>query len=71
MAFVGSNSAGNNAFFVRRELLRAPLRALTVAEGYVRRGFREARNEDGTLSFPTFEAEAAMVNALPLVEVER
>lgn len=71
MAFVGSNSAGNNAFFVRRELLRAPICEMTVAEGYVRRGFREARNEDGTLSFPTFEAEAAMVNALPLVEVER
>ncbi len=71
MAFVGSNSAANNAFFVRRELLRAPLRELTAAEGYVRRGFREARDREGRLAYPTFEEEAAIVNALPLVEVEK
>ena len=71
MAFVGSNSAANNAFFVRRDLLRAPLRELTAAEGYVRRGFREARDRDGNLAFPTFEEEAAIVNALPLIEVEK
>ena len=71
MAFVGSNTAGNNAFFVRRELLGGPLRELTAAEGYVRRGFREARDADGKLIFPTFEEEAALVNALPWVEVEK
>lgn len=68
-AFVGSNSAGNNAFFVRRDLLRSPLREITAREGYVRRGFREARDESGALTFPSFEEEAALVNALPLVEV--
>ena len=71
MAFVGSNTAGNNAFFVRRELLAGPLRELTAAEGYVRRGFREARDADGKLVFPTFEEEAALVNSLPWVEVEK
>lgn len=71
MAFVGSNSAGNNAFFVRRELLAGPLRELTAAEGYVRRGFREARDAEGKLIFPTFEEEAALVNSLPWVEVEK
>ena len=71
MAFVGSNTAGNNAFFVRRELIAGPLRELTAAEGYVRRGFREARDWEGKLVFPTFEEEAALVNALPWVEVEK
>ncbi len=71
MAFVGSNTAGSNAFFVRRELLAGPLRELTAAEGYVRRSFREARDAEGKLKFPTFEEEAALVNALPWVEVER
>ena len=71
MAFVGSNTAGNNAFFVRRELLAGPLRELTAAEGYVRRSFREARDADGGLVFPTFEEEAWLVNSLPWVEVER
>ena len=71
LAFVGSNTAGNNAFFVRRDLLAGPLRELTAAEGYVRRGFREARDAEGKLIFPTFEEEAALVNALPWVEVEK
>jgi hypothetical protein len=37
----------------------------------VRRGFREARDADGKLVFPTFEEEAALVNSLPWVEVEK
>ena len=70
-AFVGSNSAGNNAFFVRRDLLREPLCELTAAEGWVKRSFREARDAQGKLTFPNFEEEAALVNGLPLVEVEQ
>jgi hypothetical protein len=70
-AFVGSNRAGNNAFFVRRDLLAPPLRELTVGEGYVLRQFRETRDSDGRLIFPTPEEEAALVGSLPLVEVPR
>lgn len=68
-AFVGSNSAGNNAFFIERSRLCEPLREVAVAEGYVRRAFREARDAQGHLLFPSHEEEAAMVNALPLIEV--
>jgi hypothetical protein len=68
-AFVGSNSAGNNAFFVKSDLLRSPLRELTAQQGYVKRTFREARDRDGRLTFPTFEEEAALIEELPLVEV--
>lgn len=68
-AFVGSNSAGNNAFFVKSDLLRSPLRELTAQQGYVKRTFREARDRDGRLMFPTFEEEAALIEGLPLVEV--
>lgn len=69
-ALVGSNSAGNNAFFVRRDLLRPPLREIPAAEAYVKRGFREARGDDGKLAFPTFQEEAALVAGLPLVDLE-
>jgi hypothetical protein len=68
-AFVGSNSAGNNAFFVKSDLLLSPLRELTAQQGYVKRTFREARDRDGRLMFPTFEEEAALIEGLPLVEV--
>ncbi len=68
-AFVGSNSAGNNAFFVQRSRLPASVPELTVAEGYVRRAFREMRDPSGALVFPTAEQEEALVQSLPLVEV--
>jgi hypothetical protein len=68
-SLVGSNSAGNNAFFVRKDLLRAPLTELTAQEGYVQRAFREARDREGKLTFPSFQEEAALIAGLPLVEV--
>jgi hypothetical protein len=68
-AFVGSNTAGNNAFFVRRDLLPATLREVSVAEGYVALQFREARDAQGKLAFMSPEQEAKLVNGLPLVEV--
>lgn len=68
-ALVASNSAGNNAFFVRRDLLNESVREISVADAYVQRTFREARGEDGALAFPSFEEEAAMIADLPLVEV--
>ena len=69
-AFVGSNSAGSNAFFVRKDLLKPPLHEISAAVGYVRRGFREARSPEGTLSMPTHEQEAALIEGLPLVSVD-
>jgi hypothetical protein len=68
-ALVASNSAGNNAFFVRRDLLNDAVREVTVTDAYVRRNFREARAADGTLAFSTFEEETAMIAHLPVVEV--
>ncbi len=63
------HTAGNNAFFVRRDLLAPPLRELFAAEGYVVRGFRATRDAEGRLTFPSPEEERAMVNSLSLVEV--
>jgi hypothetical protein len=70
-AFVGSNSAGNNAFFVQRSRLPSTVRELTVAEGYVRRAFREMRDASGALVYPSMEEEEALVQSLPLVEVPK
>jgi len=69
-AFLGANSAGNNAFFVRRELLPAGLPEITAAQGYVPCRFREARNARGKLAFLSPEEEAAILELLPLVEVK-
>jgi hypothetical protein len=69
-AFVGCNSAGNNAFFVRRDLRPAHMPELTSEAGYVADQFRESRNKDGQLTFLSNEEELKILNSLPLIEVE-
>ncbi|MFA7345422.1 MAG: hypothetical protein WC003_14060 [Terrimicrobiaceae bacterium] len=69
-ALVGCNSAGNNAFFVRRELLAPPLREMTVEEAYVPCQFREARGTDGKLVFASPKEEMKILCNLPLESVE-
>ena len=68
--FVGCNSAGNNAFFVRSDLKPSNLRDLTLDEGYVISKFRESRSRDGSLSYLSWEESTNLLNSLPLVEIE-
>jgi len=70
-AFVGANRAGNNAFFVRRDLLAAPLAECSATAGYVPCQFRETRDASGRLLFLSPEQEAQVLRTLPLVNVER
>ncbi len=48
--FVGSNSAGNNAYFVRKDKIGS-LKPLLPIEGYVKSKFREAKDKDGISLF--------------------
>jgi hypothetical protein len=48
--FIGSNSAGNNTYFVRKDRL-GDIKALDASQGYVASKFREHRNEHGLLTF--------------------
>jgi hypothetical protein len=71
LAFVGSNSAGNNAFFVRRDLI-AGLPNPTPHAGWVEARFRESRFESGALSYIDGRASrTAAIAELPLVDVVR
>jgi len=65
---VGSNRAGNNAFFVRRELAGA-LSVMSAATAWREASFRESRDADGRLSFLEPAAARALIAELPLVEV--
>ena len=69
-AFVGCNSAGNNAFFVRQDRMVASLPELTVAAGFVRNQFRESRDAAGQLLFESPETGQQVPGSLPLVRVE-
>lgn len=63
--FVGSNSAGNNAYFVRKEKIggRKPL---TATEGYVESKFRESRNRKGELDFLSGKDRLEIIKGLPV-----
>lgn len=49
-SFIGSNSAGNNAYFVKKEFLKE-LDSLTAKKGYVESKFRQSRDEEGNLNY--------------------
>lgn len=68
-AFVGSNGAGNNAFFVRRDVA-GRLPALEAREGWVQSRFRESRDRAGRLSLVRSHRERRrLIAALPVLEV--
>lgn len=68
-ALVGSNSAGNNAFFVREDLAGG-LPIVTAEAAYVRAQFRESRGSSGELTFLDHAAALALVGHLPVVDVD-
>jgi hypothetical protein len=70
-ALVGCNGAGNNAFFVRNDLLPAALPARTAEAAFVPAQFREARDAQGALAPPDPAQEAEILRTLPVVDVEQ
>jgi hypothetical protein len=69
-AFVGCNSNGVNAFFVRRDKLPAKVKEMLPAAGYVAGKFNEMRDEAGRITRLSHEQEELLLKGLPLVEVE-
>ena len=69
-ALIGANSAGNNAFFVRRDRLNGQ-RELTAEQGYVESQFRESRDDSGRLTFLSGAARLQKIIDLPIYDVER
>jgi len=68
-SLVAGNRAGNNAFFVRNDLL-GDMRVLTPAEAYRRAQFREFHNQQGQLTFDDFETRLEKIGDLPLFDAK-
>jgi hypothetical protein len=64
-AFVGSNSAGNNAYFVKKEYLKE-LKPLTAKEGYVESKFRQSRDENGNLNYLRADEILESIKGMPI-----
>jgi hypothetical protein len=66
---VGCNSAGNNAFFVRKDLKPDSLKQLSVQEAFIQGQYRETRNSDGSLAYLSHAEEQKILSTLPFVEI--
>lgn len=66
---VGSNATGNNAFFVRNDLV-GNLPMYTPEQVYVKAQFRESRDVQGRPSFLGFEEAFAMISEMPLYDID-
>jgi len=69
-AFVGTNDAGNNAFFVRDDLLTERLRRMAEHPGIAPARFRESRTRDGSLSYLSPPKAKALIAGLPVVDLD-
>lgn len=67
-SLVAGNSAGNNVFFVRNDLI-GTLKKLTPQEAYVQAGFREAHTADGEVLHLIFTERQVAIASKPLVDV--
>lgn len=67
--FIGSNRAGNNAYFVR-EVDAKGLVGVTPEAGYVESRFRDARASDGSLTFASGADRLAPIAHLELWDLE-
>ena len=66
-AFVGCNSIGSNAFFVRDDMLApSKLRRLEVIDAFVESKFRESRNEHGSLTLLRAQERMREISGLPV-----
>lgn len=69
-SFIGCNSAGNNAYFVRKDKLNDSVREATLESGYVLSMLRESRDRDGRLTFLTGRDRLEAIRGMPVYNIE-
>ncbi len=69
MKLVGTNLAGNNAFFVKEKLLNKNIKEVKIEECFREGKFREARNKDGNLSYISTKEEIEILKKMETEEV--
>jgi hypothetical protein len=68
-ALIGCNLAGNNAYFVRKDLLNEEIKEKSVKEAYKVSKFRESRNKDYTLSYLDGNERYEIIKELEVINV--
>ena len=68
--FLGATSAGNNAYFLREDLISDAVSELVTNADYVESRFRESRDGDGELSYLVGDQRLEAIRDLPVYDVE-
>jgi len=69
-ALIGCNLAGNNAYFIRRDLLNKNIKEVSVTEAYKESKYREGKNKDGTLSNLNGDERYEAIKGLKVINVK-
>lgn len=69
-AFIGCTSAGNNAYFVKRDRLNDQVREASLEAGYRESKFRESRDRAGATTNLSGASRLGVIRGLPVVNVE-
>lgn len=63
-SFIGCNSAGNNAYFVRDDKLNENVKAISLADGFVEKKYRESRDKSGRLTYLSRDEERRLLKGV-------
>jgi hypothetical protein len=68
-SLIGCNSAGNNAYYIKKELLNEQIKSKTTEEAFVLSKFREERDKKGRLTFNGSEKRLDSIKGLKVINV--
>lgn len=69
-AFIGCNSAGNNAYFIRRDVMNERVKKISLETGYVRSKYRESRDLQGKLTYASEQERTDIIRGMPVFDIE-
>jgi hypothetical protein len=69
-SFVGCNSAGNNAYFVRNDKLNDVVRMTSLEHGYVFSKYRESRDRNGQLTYIAGSERMNIISGMPVINTD-
>ncbi|WP_372716831.1 hypothetical protein [Immundisolibacter sp.] len=68
-ALIGTNSAGNNAYYVHVSELTEEVRSVAVDIAFVKSNFRDSRDRRGRMTYLSFEERQSLIRGLPMFNV--
>ena len=69
-SLVGCNLAGNNAYFIRKDLLNEKVKELSIEKAYKESKFRESRNKDYSLSHIAGSERLEIIKGLEVLNIK-